>query len=100
MKKRKLLTAGQAAEYLGCTDKQFRRIQDQIPLAKPRMATANGKLGWRYYWQHDIDRWVIEMKKAAKADCPTSKPTELERDDLIQLDDCPDVEMIENSKLF
>ena len=59
------MTAGEAAQYLGRTRKQFRRIQDHIPLAQPREMGNGGRLGWRYYWQGDLDRWMTQAKRNA-----------------------------------
>jgi len=65
MLERRLLTASQAARYLGRSPRQFQKIQDQVPLAQPRQKGENGRLGWRYYWQHDLDRWMDKAKKLA-----------------------------------
>lgn len=83
---RKLLNASQAAKYLGRTLRQFQKIQDQVPLAQPRQKGENGRLGWRYFWQHDLDRWIDQAKKMAN-----QKPEPVNSNGLlIDPADCPE----------
>lgn len=90
-RKRRLLSAGQAADYLGMTRKQFRRFQDEIPQAMPRRAGASGSLGWRRYWQHDLDRWLDQQRRepvgADEQRSPARNVT-----GPIGLDDCPELD--------
>jgi len=87
--KRRLLSAGQAADYLGMTRKQFRRVQDEIPQAMPRRAGESGSLGWRRYWQHDLDRWVDQVRRETVGVDSSPKGNVCGP---IDLDDCPEYE--------
>jgi hypothetical protein len=71
------LSAGKAAEHLGMSYKQFRRIFNQIPhYTSPK--------GWRYYYQSDLDRWKDSVRKVVAPLPPKKKGR-----GLINISDCP-----------
>ena len=77
--KNKLLSTTEAAELLGMSPKQFRRIADCIPLAFPRTqgkrvgvvaageSRKQGGKAWghRRYWLFDVLKWIDDQRQQA-----------------------------------